>query len=70
MVEKQTEHNRSQRAAVEEAHCELRCLRIPWYEVEHAAVEVARAHPDAEGAELVTLIVNATVDHWSTGMGY
>jgi hypothetical protein len=54
---------------MEKARCELRCLRIPWYEVELAAVEISKTNPLAEGKELVALIVAAAVDHWSTGTG-
>jgi hypothetical protein len=63
-------NEKTRRAAFEEAQSELRPLRIPWYEIEIAAAEVASANPGANAKDLVRLIVSAAVDHWSTGTGY
>lgn len=69
MSKNKSKQTRAPRSPLEEARLELRSLRIPWYEVELAAAEVSKANPLVEGEELVKLIVNAAVDHWSTGMG-
>ena len=58
-----------QLAAVDEAKRELRNIPIPWFEFELAAVEVSKANPNANGRHLVKLIMTATLEHWSTGMG-
>jgi hypothetical protein len=63
-------NNQKLQAALEEARSELLPLRIPWYEIEIAAAQVVSANRNADADELVTLIVNAAVSHWSTGTGY
>jgi hypothetical protein len=55
--------------ALQLAKRQLRSMPIPWHEVERAADEVLRANPRTEGPALVHLIVLATVQSWSTGMG-
>jgi hypothetical protein len=55
--------------ALESAKRQLKSLPIPWHEVERAAEEVLRANPTTRGPALVRLIVLATVQCWSTGIG-
>jgi hypothetical protein len=59
----------SESKAVEAAKRELRFLPVPWYEFEIAAEGVSRAHPSADGKDLVSLIVKAVLHEWSTGIG-
>ena len=56
-------------SAVEQARRELRCVPIPWYEFELAAVEVSNANPGAKDRALVELIMTAALEQWSSGMG-
>jgi hypothetical protein len=54
--------------AIDEARWQLRELPIPGSEFDQVVAEVLREHPPARGVELATLLADAVVRQWTSGM--